>query len=134
MTGPVKPGCHNDTKKNRRCKVNDYFYGRIQEGKELAWTFACRKLKFVPMHNRHAWTERIVDGIKREIRVIKNGGAWRVQSKRTDQENWVYYDEPELPDLIEFRDLLFRKYQRRRASYEDVLWADKELARRGVTN
>jgi len=35
-----------------------------------------------------------------------------------------------LGDLEEFREVLFRKYQRRRASYEDVLWADRELARR----
>jgi hypothetical protein len=31
--------------------------------------------------------------------------------------------------LGEFRDVLFRKYQRRRAAYEDVAWADRELAR-----
>jgi hypothetical protein len=31
--------------------------------------------------------------------------------------------------LEEFRDVLFRKYQRRRAAYEDVAWADRELAR-----
>jgi hypothetical protein len=86
------------------------------------------------MHNRHAWTERTEDGTRREIRVIKNGGTWRFQSKREDQETWIYYGEPELADLVGFRDILFRKYQRRRASYEDVEWADKELARRGVTN
>ena len=33
-------------------------------------------------------------------------------------------------DLEEFREVLFRKYQRRRAAYEDVQWADRELARR----
>jgi hypothetical protein len=81
------------------------------------------------MHNRHAWTERSEDGIKREIRVIKRGGAWRFQSKRTDEERWVYYDEPPLRDLEEFREILFRKYQRRRAAYEDVQWAEMELVR-----
>jgi hypothetical protein len=86
------------------------------------------------MHNKHAWTERTEDGVKREIRVIKNGGAWRFQSKRADEENWVYYEEPGLEDLVEFREVLFRKYQRRRASYEDVQWADKELERRGGGN
>ena len=85
------------------------------------------------MHNKHAWVERAEDGVKREIRVIKNGGSWRFQSKRADEERGVYYDEPELPDLIEFRDILFRKYQRRRAAYEDVQWADKELERRALS-
>jgi hypothetical protein len=31
-------------------------------------------------------------------------------------------------DLEELRDILWRKYQRRRASHEDVLLADKMLA------
>jgi hypothetical protein len=35
-----------------------------------------------------------------------------------------------MADLEEFREILFRKYQRRRAAYEDVLWADQELVRR----
>jgi hypothetical protein len=32
--------------------------------------------------------------------------------------------------LEAFREILFRKYQRRRAAYEDVQWAERELARR----
>jgi hypothetical protein len=83
------------------------------------------------MHNRHAWTDRTADGIRREIRVIKNQGAWRFQSKRLGQERWEYYDEPTLEDLQNFREVLFRKYQRRRASFDDLQWADRELARRG---
>jgi hypothetical protein len=82
------------------------------------------------MHNRHAWTERTAEGIRREIRVIKHGGTWRFQSKRGDRERWQYYDEPMLEDLQSFRVILFRKYQRRRAAFEDVQWADRELARR----
>jgi hypothetical protein len=82
------------------------------------------------MHNRHAWTERTAEGIKREIRVIKPGGEWRFQSKRGEQDCWEYYEEPALEDLQSFREILFRKYQRRRAAFEDVQWADRELARR----
>ena len=82
------------------------------------------------MHNRHGWTARDHNGVKREIRVIKSDGSWRFQAKRTDEERWNYYHEPLLEDLEEFREILFRKYQRRRAAYEDVQWAEKELARR----
>jgi hypothetical protein len=82
------------------------------------------------MHNRHAWIVRTDAGLKREVRVIKAAGSWRFQSKRADEERWTYYDEPPVADLEEFREILFRKYQRRRAAYEDVLWADRELARR----
>ena len=81
------------------------------------------------MHNRHAWVVRTDEGLKREVRVIKEGGSWRFQSKRADQERWTYYDEPPVVDLEEFREVLFRKYQRRRAAYEDVQWAERELAR-----
>jgi hypothetical protein len=82
------------------------------------------------MHNKHAWIVRTEEGLKREIRVIKAGGSWRFQAKRSDQVGWSYFDEPPLEDLEEFREILFRKYQRRRAAYEDVQWAERELARR----
>jgi hypothetical protein len=81
------------------------------------------------MHNRHAWVERNEDGTKREVRVVKSGGAWRFQAKGSEDETWTYYDEPALPDLEEFHAVLQRKYQRRRASHEDVIWAERELTR-----
>jgi hypothetical protein len=81
------------------------------------------------MHNKHAWIVRTEEGLKREVRVTKAGGSWRFQSKRADQGCWSYFDEPPLEDLEEFREILFRKYQRRRAAYEDVQWAEGELAR-----
>ncbi|MBV8533404.1 MAG: hypothetical protein JO207_06360 [Verrucomicrobia bacterium] len=82
------------------------------------------------MHNRHGWTARDDNGVKREIRVIKSEGSWRFQAKQAGEERWSYYHEPLVEDLEEFREILFRKYQRRRAAYEDVQWAEKELARR----
>jgi hypothetical protein len=81
------------------------------------------------MHNRHAWIEKNDDGTKREVRVVKSGGTWRFQAKGSLEEKWTYYDEPRLPDLEQFHAVLFRKYQRRRASHEDVLWAEREITR-----
>lgn len=81
------------------------------------------------MHNRHAWTQKLDDGCKREVRAVKQGKGWRFQAKRAGEEHWTYYDEPPLGDLEEFRGVLFRKYQRRRAAYEDVRWAERELGR-----
>ena len=86
--------------------------------------------KVCAMHNQHAWTDRTAEGIKREVRVIKRGGLWRFQSKREDQDGWEYYEEPMLADLESFKEILFRKYRRRRASFEDLRWAERELARR----
>ena len=61
--------------------------------------------------------------------MVKSGGTWRFQAKGSEDENWTYYDEPLLPDLEQFHAVLFRKYQRRRAAHEDVLWAERELTR-----
>jgi hypothetical protein len=82
------------------------------------------------MHNRHAWVGRTDDGLKREVRAIKTGGSWRFQAKHADEQHWTYYDEPVVSDLEQFREIIYRKYQRRRAAYEDLVWADRELARR----
>ena len=80
------------------------------------------------MRNEHGWTQRTEDGEKREVRAVKTQGRWRLQSKSKGEENWTYHDEPLRTDLEELRDILWRKYQRRRASHEDVLLADRMLA------
>jgi hypothetical protein len=80
------------------------------------------------MRNLHAWTHRTEDGEKREVRAVKNRGRWKLQSKLKHDAEWTYHEAPERPDLEELRGILWRKYQRRRASYEDVLLADRMLA------
>lgn len=81
------------------------------------------------MHNEHAWTERNEEGEKREVRAIKFGGKWRLQAKLKSDPGWTYYDSPRLEDLTTLRDILERKYQRRRASWEDVCSVDALIAR-----
>ena len=77
------------------------------------------------MHNQHNWTERTEEGLKREVRAIKFGKNWRLQAKVRGEESWTYYDPPLLSDLDTLVDILRRKYQRRRASHEDVLSVEK---------
>jgi hypothetical protein len=72
------------------------------------------------MRSQHIWRERDADGRKREVRATKFGGAWRLQAKFADEISWTYYDNPSREDLLTLKDLIFRKYQRRRASFEDV--------------
>ena len=72
------------------------------------------------MRSQHIWKERDPDGRKREVRVTKFGGVWRFQAKFTDEPDWTYYERPLLEDLRTLKDVVFRKYQRRRASAEDV--------------
>ena len=83
------------------------------------------------MHNKHVWTERTEEGEKREVRAIKFGGVWRIQSKVAGAPDWTYHDPALMDDLVELRDLLFRKYQRRRAAYEDVVLIEKMITARG---
>ncbi len=72
------------------------------------------------MPSQHIWTDRNQDGRKREVRATKFGGAWRFQAKDADDLDWTYYDRPLLEDLLTLTEILVRKYQRRRASVEDV--------------
>ena len=79
------------------------------------------------MRSQHIWTEKDAEGRKREVRVTKFGGVWRFQAKYADELDWTYYDRPLLEDLQELKDVVFRKYQRRRASAEDVASLDQLL-------
>jgi hypothetical protein len=79
------------------------------------------------MRSQHIWRERDAEGRKREIRVTKFGGVWRFQAKYADESEWTYYERPLLDDLQALKDIVFRKYQRRRASAEDVDSIEKLL-------
>ena len=77
------------------------------------------------MRSQHIWTEKNREGRKREVRATKFGGVWRLQSKSSDENRWTYYDSPLLEDLLTLRQIIARKYRRRRASADDVASVDK---------
>ena len=83
------------------------------------------------MRSQHIWKERDAEGRKREVRVTKFGGVWRFQAKYADESEWTYYERPLLDDLRALKDVVFRKYQRRRASAEDVDSIEKLLHQYG---
>ena len=80
------------------------------------------------MRSQHIWTERDEHGTKREVRARRFGGRWRLQAKTAGDLDWTYYEHPLLADLLALKDILFRKYQRRRASSEDVASVEKLIA------
>lgn len=80
------------------------------------------------MPSQHIWTEKDAEGRKREVRASKFGGKWRFQAKHADDLQWTYHDPPLLDDLLALKDIIFRKYQRRRASADDVASVDKLIA------
>ena len=77
------------------------------------------------MRSQHIWTEKGEEGCKREVRATKFGGVWRLQATRADEDRWTYYAQPLLEDLRTLREIIFRKYQRRRASAEDLASVEK---------
>jgi hypothetical protein len=85
------------------------------------------------MRSQHIWTERDDQGSKREVRATKFGGKWRLQAKTAGDLDWTYYERPLLADLLALKDILFRKYQRRRASSEDVASVEKLIADQAET-
>jgi hypothetical protein len=72
------------------------------------------------MRNEHTWKHTTPEGDRREVRATKFGGKWRIQSRLKGEESWTYFDQPLIEDLRELRDVLFRKYQRRRATHEEL--------------
>jgi hypothetical protein len=77
------------------------------------------------MPSQHIWTEKDGEGRKREVRATKFGGKWRLQVKTSDEVDWTYFDRPPLDDLLKLKEIIARKYQRRRASADDVASVDK---------
>jgi hypothetical protein len=82
------------------------------------------------MRNEHNWKEVTEGGEKREVRATKFGGAWRFQSKLKQESNWTYHDVPSDEDLAALRDVLFRKYNRKRLPWEDVAAIDAMIEKR----
>jgi len=77
------------------------------------------------MRSQHIWTERDEHGSKREVRATRFGGRWRLQAKTAGDLDWTYYERPLLGDLLALKEILVRKYHRRRASNEDVASVEK---------
>jgi hypothetical protein len=79
------------------------------------------------MPSQHIWMEKDRDGTKREVRATKFGGRWRFQSKTAGDPAWTYYDHPLLGDLLKLKEILVRKYRRRRAAIEDLALIEKVI-------
>jgi len=77
------------------------------------------------MPSQHIWTEKDDEGRKREVRATKFGGSWRLQAKRSDETDWTYYDPPLIEDVLKLKEIIARKYQRRRASADYVASIDE---------
>ncbi len=81
------------------------------------------------MHAKQGWTIEQEDGNVREVRVTRHGGQWRFQSRLKGEGEWLYHDPPLREDVETLRDMLHRKYMRRRASLKTVQDVDNLLSK-----
>ncbi|MEY5015779.1 MAG: hypothetical protein RIS92_2137 [Verrucomicrobiota bacterium] len=72
------------------------------------------------------------EGEKVEVRAERFAGKWKFQAKAKSDEGWTYFDSPSDDDLLELRDILWRKYQRKRLPHDDVASIERMLRERGV--
>lgn len=89
--------------------------------------------KTMAARNIHVWKSTTAEGEKRELRAEKFGGKWRLQAQVKGEDSWTYYDSPEIPDLLELREVLWRKYQRKRVTFDDITTVEKLIKERGGT-
>ena len=85
------------------------------------------------MRNVHEWKSTTPEGEKREVRAEKFGNRWKVQIKIKGEEKWTYYEKPRIEDLAELREILWRKYQRKRLPFEDVHEVERLIKEGGGT-
>ena len=70
---------------------------------------------------RHDWRERTESGENRLWRATKYGGKWAIYSRlQRSEDEFVEHGLDDLHALLQLREVLFNKYQRRRLPWEDV--------------
>ncbi len=76
---------------------------------------------------RHEWKEK-EDGTVTWFRASIHAGRWTMERLVEGEEDWTKLDPPPLPELRTLRDVLFRKYQRKRVPYGHVEQIDRMIA------
>jgi len=78
---------------------------------------------------QHEWHERTEDGNVRYFRAQHFGSAWTLQSTLRTDAAWIEHDPITLEEWRMIRDVLFRKYQRRRGAWKEVELIDATIER-----
>lgn len=81
----------------------------------------------MPKTVEHTWRERGEGGEIRRVRAFRRSGTWYLSSKHAGDEVWTPHDPIPLEDLRSLRDVLWRKYQRRRVAFEALAEIDGKI-------
>lgn len=76
----------------------------------------------------HEWHENIPEGGKRYFRGYYDGRSWRFANTTPQDEDWPAIENPDLALWEALRDVLFRKYQRKRLNIKLLDSVDKIIA------
>lgn len=74
----------------------------------------------------HEWNERTEDG-KRYYRATHHAGSWRFQTTLQTDPEWETLETVSLELWLELRDMLWRRYQRKKCAWELIDKIDKML-------
>jgi hypothetical protein len=75
---------------------------------------------------RHQWREQTDEGV-RFWRASYHAGSWSMASQLKEEEEWTPHDPIRPEDWRRLREVLWRKYQRRRCPWKLVEKIDKKL-------
>lgn len=75
---------------------------------------------------RHSWRERGEDGL-RFFRASYHASRWTLQSQLKGEEDWQNHDPISPDEWRTLRDILWRKYQRKRCPWEFIEKIDQHL-------
>ena len=82
----------------------------------------------VTLHSQtHEWRERTAEGRVRFVRAAWDTRQWSFSETFKDTTEWVALAAPALEDYEMLRDVLWRKYQRRRVPWRFVEQLDELL-------
>ncbi len=76
----------------------------------------------------HEWRERGEDGVKRWYRGYWDSREWRFASLEVDAERWENLENPDIEIWKGLRDVIWRKYQRKRLPHKFVVHLDEIIA------
>ena len=75
---------------------------------------------------QHEWHERTPEG-KRYNRASYHASRWTFETTLEKEEHWHAIEEPDQEYLEALRDILFRKYQRKRLPHRLLAEIDSKL-------
>lgn len=80
---------------------------------------------------RHEWRERGEEEV-RFYRVDYHASRWKMMSQLKGEEEWTPHDPMSVEDWKRVREVLWRKYQRKRCKWELIEKIDKQLEKMGA--